>query len=229
LRQLNRRVCAGNTNCIPICPIQAKYDPSVTINDALATGNVEIRYRTVVSELVLDANGRVASLNYLQYEDASGPRTATGSVQANVFVLAAHAIETPKLLLMSPDPELGYIVPERVGDSALAPVARFIEKPAVPLARTLIADGALWNSFIVAGRAQTLLHVFTQRFPGVVAAMRSVVEQNQCTSQVPDLARELYQHLPDIDFSRHILQEAESALRVLRVAHAAPTATAYAQ
>src|SRR5579872_121153 len=25
----NRRVCAGNTNCIPICPIQAKYDPSV--------------------------------------------------------------------------------------------------------------------------------------------------------------------------------------------------------
>src|SRR5207302_3716043 len=24
----NRRACAGNTNCIPICPIQAKYDPT---------------------------------------------------------------------------------------------------------------------------------------------------------------------------------------------------------
>jgi choline dehydrogenase-like flavoprotein len=97
----HRRVCAGNTNCIPICPIQAKYDPSVTINDALATGNVEIRYRAVASELVVDANGRIASLNYLQYEDAFGPRTATGSVQARVFILAAHAIETPRLLLMS--------------------------------------------------------------------------------------------------------------------------------
>lgn len=111
----HRRVCAGNTNCIPICPIQAKYDPSVTINDALATGNVEIRYRTVVSEVVVDANGRVASLNYIQYEDASGPRTATGSVQAKVFVLAAHAIETPKLLLMSTN---GGRTPQGVGNSS---------------------------------------------------------------------------------------------------------------
>ena len=30
----NRRACAGNTNCIPICPIQAKYDPTITLNDA---------------------------------------------------------------------------------------------------------------------------------------------------------------------------------------------------
>jgi choline dehydrogenase-like flavoprotein len=30
----DRRVCAGNTNCIPICPIQAKYDPSVTMAEA---------------------------------------------------------------------------------------------------------------------------------------------------------------------------------------------------
>ena len=36
----SRRVCAGNTNCIPICPIQAKYDPSVTLADALRTGRV---------------------------------------------------------------------------------------------------------------------------------------------------------------------------------------------
>ena len=40
----SRRVCAGNTNCIPICPIQAKYDASVTMNDALQTGNVQVRY-----------------------------------------------------------------------------------------------------------------------------------------------------------------------------------------
>jgi glucose dehydrogenase len=111
----HRRVCAGNTNCIPICPIQAKYDPSVTINDALATGNVEVRYRTVVSEVIVDANGRVASLNYMQYQDASGPKTATGAVQAKVFVLAAHAIETPKLLLMSTNKGR---TPQGVGNSS---------------------------------------------------------------------------------------------------------------
>ena len=47
----NRRVCAGNTNCIPICPIQAKYDPSVTLADALRTGNVDVMYKTVASQV----------------------------------------------------------------------------------------------------------------------------------------------------------------------------------
>jgi glucose dehydrogenase len=95
-----RRVCAGNTNCIPICPIQAKYDPSVTLNEAFETGNVEILYRTVATEVAIDANGRVTHLEYKQYETENGPHT-DGRISAKVFIIAAHAIETPKLLLMS--------------------------------------------------------------------------------------------------------------------------------
>ncbi len=97
----SRRVCAGNTNCIPICPIQAKYDASVTLNDALQTGNVEIRYRTVVNEVVVDGDGRVSAVNYLQYQEAQGPQTGSGSATGKIFIVAGHAIETPKLLLMS--------------------------------------------------------------------------------------------------------------------------------
>jgi len=37
---LNRRACAGNTNCIPICPIQAKYDPTITLNEATDNGAI---------------------------------------------------------------------------------------------------------------------------------------------------------------------------------------------
>ena len=36
----NRRVCAGNTNCVPICPIGAKYDPTVTLHAAFNFQNV---------------------------------------------------------------------------------------------------------------------------------------------------------------------------------------------
>lgn len=98
----SRRVCAGNTNCIPICPIQAKYDPSVTMNEALQTGNVTVWYQTVASEVQIDPqSGRVSAIRYVQYQDAAGPPCASGTVSAKVFVLAAHAIETPKLLLMS--------------------------------------------------------------------------------------------------------------------------------
>ncbi|HMG36322.1 MAG TPA: GMC family oxidoreductase [Blastocatellia bacterium] len=97
----NRRVCAGNTNCIPICPIQAKYDPSVTLNQALDTGNVEILSQTVANEVVIDANGRVSQINYIQYKGQSGPKTGSGSISGKVYVIASNAIETPRLLLLS--------------------------------------------------------------------------------------------------------------------------------
>jgi glucose dehydrogenase len=97
----NRRVCAGNTNCIPICPIQAKYDPSVTLNQALNTGNVTIWPFTVASNVVVDSTGQVSQIDYIQYATPGGPSTKTGGVKARIFILAAHAIETPKLLLMS--------------------------------------------------------------------------------------------------------------------------------
>jgi choline dehydrogenase-like flavoprotein len=99
----DRRVCAGNTNCIPICPIGAKYDPSVTLAAALRTGNVEIRYRTVAYDVVIGENSRVRQIKYLQYQDDNGPQTGSGAVSAKVYILAAHAIETPRLLLMSRD------------------------------------------------------------------------------------------------------------------------------
>lgn len=97
----NRRVCAGNTNCIPICPIQAKYDPSVTLNMALNTGNVAIMPFTVANNVVVNGAGQVSQIDYIQYDTPGGPETKRGHVQAKVFILAAHAIETPKLLLMS--------------------------------------------------------------------------------------------------------------------------------
>lgn len=96
-----RRVCAGNTNCIPICPIQAKYDPSVTLNAALDTGNVTLWMQTVASNIVVDNNNNVSQIDYIQYTQPGGPATGKGSVSATLYVLAAHAIETPRLLLLS--------------------------------------------------------------------------------------------------------------------------------
>jgi len=98
----DRRVCAGNTNCIPICPIGAKYDPSVTLNQALNTGHVDLWRQTVATEVIIDKEtGRVSQINYVQYQEPGGRPTATGTITGKVFVLAAHAIETPKLLLRS--------------------------------------------------------------------------------------------------------------------------------
>jgi len=98
-----RRQCAGNTNCIPICPIQAKYDPTITLNNALNTGNVDIIYQAVASKVKLDAQHReVAGIEYIRYDnlDKRSP-SATGTAVGRFYIIAAHAIETPKLLLNS--------------------------------------------------------------------------------------------------------------------------------
>jgi choline dehydrogenase-like flavoprotein len=97
----DRRVCAGNTNCIPICPIQAKYDPSVTLAQALRTGRVDVMYKTVASQVLLDKDGRVSGIDFIRYDKENGPAMERGRVTGKIYILAGNAIETPRLLLMS--------------------------------------------------------------------------------------------------------------------------------
>src|SRR5215469_11108880 len=97
----NRRACAGNTNCIPICPIQAKYDPTITLNDARNTGFVTFKERTVAYEIVVGANDLVSEIKYKRYQTDTGKETDRGSIKARIYVIAANPIETARLLLMS--------------------------------------------------------------------------------------------------------------------------------
>src|SRR5215471_14396336 len=95
----NRRACAGNTNCIPICPIQAKYDPTITLNEATNNG-ARLVHHAVASEILLE-NGRVSGITFITYDREGGPKTGRGVIKAAVYVIAANGIETPRLLLMS--------------------------------------------------------------------------------------------------------------------------------
>lgn len=99
-----RRVCAGNTNCIPICPIQAKYDATVTMSTAMSTGNVTVQAQSVVTKVIAQSYGApVTGVEYLTWKVENGALQTPEkhSARGKVVVVAAHAIETPKLLLMS--------------------------------------------------------------------------------------------------------------------------------
>jgi choline dehydrogenase-like flavoprotein len=105
--------CEGNTNCIPICPVQAKYSALKTVYELMrrhpgnqpptpTRSSVTIRSQAVASEVKLDEHGRVSGIVYQTYADEStpplpSPRTARGTV----YVLAANAIENATLLLAS--------------------------------------------------------------------------------------------------------------------------------
>lgn len=114
------------------------------------------------------------------------------------------------------DPELGYIVSEGDSTCSARAVAEFVEKPNVATARALIARGGLWNSFIFAAAAQTLVRLFEARCPAIVAQMQRILAEERPDTRDAHLAQ-LYEHLPSLDFSRDILQSLPSALRVLKV------------
>jgi mannose-1-phosphate guanylyltransferase len=115
------------------------------------------------------------------------------------------------------DPELGYILPS-IGDGTNGfRVAQFIEKPPMTLARSLIERGGLWNAFILAASVRAFIRLFEQRYPEIVAEMRGAVAQDRVDPQIPLAAEDLYGRLPELDFSRHVLEGAEQSLRVLPV------------
>jgi choline dehydrogenase-like flavoprotein len=91
-----RPQCCGNASCVPLCPIGAKYDASV---HATKAENAVARLETaaVVHRLETGDDRRVSAVHFRR------PDGSAGSAVGRIVVLAAHAIETPKLLLMSRD------------------------------------------------------------------------------------------------------------------------------
>ncbi len=89
-----RPPCAGNSICVPLCPIGAKYDGAVHVAKATAAG-ASLWEQCVVTKMDKDADGSVHTVHFLTYGGVSQ------SITAELVVVAAHAIETPKLLLMS--------------------------------------------------------------------------------------------------------------------------------
>ncbi len=89
-----RPPCCGSASCIPLCPIGAKYDGAVHATAAEAVG-ARILPQSVAHFVEVDAGGRVVAVRFKR------PDGSEGRARGRIFVVAAHAIETPKLLLMS--------------------------------------------------------------------------------------------------------------------------------
>jgi len=130
----------------------------------------------------------------------------------------------PVLLGVQPeevDPELGYILPGQQDPLGGRNVARFIEKPNAVLARDVIEQGGMWNTFIIAASVKSLVDLFMPRFAPLVMEMQVIM--NRATSVgLPAVAGwaalvDMYERLPQLDFSRDILEGREAHLRVVNV------------
>ncbi|MHC1479011.1 GMC family oxidoreductase [Frateuria aurantia] len=91
-----RPPCCGNNNCIPVCPVAAKYDAATALPRIEAKGG-RILANAVAYKLETDARNQIQAVHYLD------PTKTSHRVTGKIFVLACNGIETPKLLLMSTD------------------------------------------------------------------------------------------------------------------------------
>lgn len=96
----NRPQCCGNASCLPICPIGAKYDASVHINKAKQLGTRVLANR-VVFQVALDESAKQVKEIYYRNFDADPKAGPIGVARAKTFILAAHAVETARLMLLS--------------------------------------------------------------------------------------------------------------------------------
>ncbi len=99
--------CEGNSACVPICPVQAKYNALKTLQKAVNKG-VVINAQCVASEIQYDdKTGEVTGIKYKEYEDFDALQSDENctyvekTVKAKRYVLAAHAVENAKLMLAS--------------------------------------------------------------------------------------------------------------------------------
>lgn len=103
-----RPACQGSATCIPICPTGAKYEAVAHVEQAERAG-AEVRERATVTRLEVDDAGRVSQVSYRR------PDNTEEAVAGRVVVLAAHAVETPRLLLHSRSSRLPNGVANRSG------------------------------------------------------------------------------------------------------------------
>jgi choline dehydrogenase-like flavoprotein len=93
--------CEGNASCVPICPVQAKYSALKTLVK-VPRKRVQVLTQAVATKVEWDPQtGRVTGITYRLYQDEASPASEPLTAIAKVYVLAAHAIETARLLLAS--------------------------------------------------------------------------------------------------------------------------------
>jgi mannose-1-phosphate guanylyltransferase len=100
----------------------------------------------------------------------AGIRKAIWAVEREpgLLVLGGVAGDTPQT-------DYGWIVPER-GPGKHKPltvhrVRRFVEKPLLLQAQALLQEGALWNTFVLVGRARTIIELVGQEYPALTAGL----------------------------------------------------------
>lgn len=133
--------CMGNSSCVPICPIQAKYTALKTLN-AIDDQYCDVLIQSVVSELdVHPENGRIQGVFIKHYADEHSPEYTTYTLRGKRYVLAAHAVNNAMILLASGACQSSGLVGRHLMDHPELLTWGLSETPLWPLRGPLATSG----------------------------------------------------------------------------------------
>jgi len=110
--------CQGNINCVPLCPVQAKYHARKTLAAGVETGRIHLLTQTVATQVNVGEDGQVTSIDYQTYGSTTSPEHVRGALRARRYVLAANPVENARLLLASGLPGSSGLVGRNLMDHA---------------------------------------------------------------------------------------------------------------
>ncbi len=107
--------CEGNASCVPICPVQAKYNALKTLKKALykvnknqnlqRNHNIQVQAQSVVYKLSVDVadQEKISKVHIRRYISREKTEFVEEVIDTNetIVILAANAFENPKILLNS--------------------------------------------------------------------------------------------------------------------------------
>jgi mannose-1-phosphate guanylyltransferase len=126
--------------------------------------------------------------------------------------LACEAVEArpSRMVLLgvsptAPEADYGYVVPGEAGSDRLRVVTRFVEKPGATRAAELIERGALWNSFVMVFRADTLWEYVESLTPSLAAAFRRLAFTPSPKAERAEID-DVYRRIQPVNFSSAFLR-----------------------
>lgn len=121
-----------------------------------------------------------------------------------------------------PEASYGWIEPEEslFGDlpGSVSRVSQFWEKPSPGTAAKLLAKGGLWNSFVMVGKVDAFLAMFSRHQPKMHRMFQAAAKQMGKASEAA-VMRAVYCWIGESNFSTDVLEHSADMLRVLRVAN----------
>lgn len=141
--------------------------------------------------------------------------SALSAVQINSNMITLLGIKPE-----SPEVEYGWIEPDTsfLGQlpHAISRVRRFWEKPSEAVARTLMQQGSLWNSFVMIGRVAAFLKMTQRALPDLYESFAAIAPSLGTELEARTL-HNLYSWIPSSNFSHEVLALRPEDLTVMQV------------